>query len=777
MKFLQQEFRMTSMGIVGCIVLLALLIAAIPSGSEAVVPPISFYRLAGGLVAPVHITHAGDSSGRIFVVEQQGRIRIIKNGELQAAPFLDISARVLFSGEQGLLSVAFPPLFASKNHFYVYYADLSGNIRVSRFSVTANPDVADPASEVSILTIAHPTFTNHYGGQLAFGPDSFLYLGTGDGGSGGDPGNNAQNTAVLLGKLIRIDVESGAVPYAIPPGNPFAGSLVSRQEIWSYGLRNPFRFSFDRLTGDLYIGDVGQNLFEEVDIQPSGIGGNNYGWKIMEGTSCFNPANFSSPLPSCNTAGLTLPVLSYSHGLGDCAVIGGFVYRGQVVRAMQGLYVYGDECTGRIWGLRSAGLGFENALLFDTPFVLSSFGEDQAGQLYVTSYVTGEIFRVGTPGMVTGDFNGDLRPDFAFLNATGEIFYSTAPGVFINLPGSLIQMVSGNFSGIGRSGIAGLGVDGSVWLSTDMVTLVPVAMLLSTLVSGDFNADGKTDLAGLAPDGTIWISTNLSVFQQIPGTPVHLVSGDFNGDGKTDLAGLNSDGSIMYTTNLTDWVTIPGTLSYLVSGHFNPLRAGDQLAGLALDGTVWVSTDLATFQQVPGMTLKHLLSADFNADGQSDLAGLDSSGGLYYSTNLSAWNNIPVTGFVSQVTGANINGAAPDDLVGMTVDGSLWQSTDLINWVSAGPLRGACHNPAVRLAGTLSYYAGIQLAYDAASAGQTVLMQGLDFTETPDLNRAIPVRLAGGYACDYTANPGFTTIHGMLTISNGSAAIDNLIIL
>ncbi len=766
------------MGKLGCIILLAALMTSIPYGADAVAPPVSFYRLDGGLAQPVHITHAGDGNGRIFVVEQPGRISIIKNGTLQAAPFLDITARVLFNGERGLLSVAFPPLFVSKNYFYVYYVDLAGNIRVSRFSVTANPDVADPGSEVSILTIAHPTFPNHYGGQLAFGPDGFLYLGTGDGGGGGDPNNNAQNTAVLLGKLLRIDVESGSVPYAIPPDNPFAGSQVSRQEIWAYGLRNPFRFSFDRLTGDLYIGDVGQNLFEEVDIQPAAsAGGENYGWNIMEGFSCFNSANFNSPLPSCNTAGLTLPVFSYSHALGNCAIIGGFVYRGQVVRAMQGLYFYGDECSGRMWGLRSAGPSVQNSLLFDTPFVITSFGEDQAGQLYVTSYGNGEIFRVGTPGMVTGDFNGDGRSDFAFLNVMGEIFYSTTPGVFVNLPGSLIQMVSGNFSGTGKSGIAGLGVDGSVWLSTGMVTLVQLSMTLSTFVSGDFNGDGKTDLAGLAPDGTIRISTDLTVFQQIPGTPMQLVSGDFNGDGTTDLAGLNSDGSIMYTTNLTDWVTIPGTLSHLVAGHFNPQRTGDQLAGLAPDGTIWVSTDLAAFQQVPGMTLVHLVSGNFNGDGTADLAGLNWNGSLYFTTNLSTWNNIPVTGFVTQVTGGNINGTSPDDLVGMAADGSLWQSTDLINWVSVGPLRGACHNPAVKLAGTFSYYASIQLAYDAAAAGQTVLIQGLDFTETPNLNKAISVSLAGGYACDYVSNPGFTTIHGMLTVSRGTVTIENLIIL
>jgi glucose/arabinose dehydrogenase len=352
---------------------------------------------------PVHITHAGDGSGRLFIVEQPGRIRIVKNGVLLATPFLDISStganRVLFGGEQGLLSVALPPQFNAKGYFYVYYTNLNGDNVAARYFLTANPDVADPNSEVILQTFLHPTFANHNGGQLAFGPDGFLYIGTGDGGSGGDPNNNGQNLNTFLGKILRIDVESVLNPridtYVIPPSNPFVGTPGALPEIWALGLRNPFRFSFDRLTGDLYIGDVGQNLFEEIDFQPAASpGGQNYGWSIMEGFHCFNKLDFNNPLPTCDQAGLTLPVVEYDHTQGDCSVIGGFVYRGNLHPQMQGIYFYGDTCSGKIWGLKRDGAVWQNSLLLDSPFAITSFGEDEGGELYLTDYLAGDIYRI-----------------------------------------------------------------------------------------------------------------------------------------------------------------------------------------------------------------------------------------------------------------------------------------------------------------------------------------------------------------------------------------------
>lgn len=356
-------------------------------GSSAPAPPpaIVLNPVVSGLTQPLGITHAADGSGRLFIVEQAGRVRIFRNGALVPTPFLDITDRVTAGGEQGLLGLAFPPGFSGKGYFYVNYTRVpDGATVVSRFQLSVDPDVALPASEEVLLVVAQP-FANHNGGHLAFGPDGYLYIALGDGGSGGDPFGNGQNLAALLGKILRIDVESGVVPYAIPSGNPFSS------EIWAYGLRNPWRFSFDRVTGDLYIADVGQNLIEEVNFQPAAsLGGANYGWNIMEGSSCFNSLN-------CNQAGLTLPVAEYSHTEGNCSVTGGFVYRGAQYPALQGDYLYGDFCSGRIWGLRRVGAAWENRLLLDSTLSLSSFGEDEAGNLYAADILIGTIHKIDLP--------------------------------------------------------------------------------------------------------------------------------------------------------------------------------------------------------------------------------------------------------------------------------------------------------------------------------------------------------------------------------------------
>jgi len=362
--------------------------------SSGAMPTISLTGVSGGFAQPVHITHAGDGSGRIFVVEQGGEIRILDNGVVLPPSFLDISSRVACCGEQGLLSVAFPPGFSAKRHFYVNYTRTpDGATVVTRFRVSLNDaNAADPASEEVVLAIPQP-FANHNGGQLAFGPDGYLYIGMGDGGSGGDPLGLAQNTDNVLGKLLRIDVESGAAPYDVPPGNPFVGMAGYRPEIWALGLRNPWRFSFDRLTGDLYIGDVGQGAFEEIDVQPAGSpGGQNYGWNIMEGANCFNSS-------SCATAGLALPVATYDHSQG-CSVTGGVVYRGAALPVLQGIYFYGDFCSGRIWGLRKNGAGWDNAVLLpsqNSPLNITTFGEDEEGNVYVANYANGDLLKIGSP--------------------------------------------------------------------------------------------------------------------------------------------------------------------------------------------------------------------------------------------------------------------------------------------------------------------------------------------------------------------------------------------
>ena len=335
-----------------------------------------------------YLTHSGDGSGRVFLVEKAGRIRIIQDGQLQPQPFLDIRDLVQAgSSERGLLSVAFDPHYGENGEFYVNYTAnaSSGGTVVARYKVSADPNVADPASGQAILEIAQPA-PNHNGGQLQFGPDGYLYVGMGDGGSAGDPWGNGQNLNALLGKLLRLDAR-GQVAYAIPAGNPFTGSGDARPEIWAYGLRNPWRFSFDRQTGDLYIADVGQNAWEEVNFQRAdSAGGENYGWNTMEALACYR-AN------TCDTDGKVLPVAEYSHDQG-CSVTGGYVYRGQEIPGLVGTYLYADYCTGTVWGLRPDGAdGWQSTVLVASGANISSFGEDAEGELYVLD-LNGQVYRL-----------------------------------------------------------------------------------------------------------------------------------------------------------------------------------------------------------------------------------------------------------------------------------------------------------------------------------------------------------------------------------------------
>jgi len=343
-------------------------------------------RIASGLSQPVALTHAGDT--RLFITEQTGTIRIYDALGLRATPFLDLRSIVLSGGERGLLSVAFHPHYRDNGLFYVYYTNRNGDNNVARYQVSSDPDRADPASGVVLLTIPHPTFANHNGGQLQFGPEGFLYIGTGDGGSAGDPNNNAQNLNQLLGKILRIDVDHGS-PYAIPPSNPFAQRAGARGEVWAYGLRNPWRFSFDRVTGDLWIGDVGQDAFEEVDFQPvTSIGGENYGWRKMEGQHCYNPST------NCVDAGVTFPLLEYSHAGGGCSISGGYRYRGTQIPSLQGAYLYGDYCSGTISKATQTGTSWTSTTLFATTLRISSFGEDISGELYVMDVATGILYKI-----------------------------------------------------------------------------------------------------------------------------------------------------------------------------------------------------------------------------------------------------------------------------------------------------------------------------------------------------------------------------------------------
>jgi len=378
-----------------------LLLAALATGRPAAALPGTFITtipiVTSGLSAPIGVTNAGDGSGRLFIVQQCGLIRIFSGGALLTTPFLNIGSTgsnvIVCGGEQGLLGLAFHPNYTSNGFFYVYYTRSGdGAIVIARYHVSANPDVADAASATIVFTTPHPssTGTNHNGGHLAFGPDGFLYAGTGDGGGGGDPAENGQNINTLLGKILRFNVDGDDFPadpnrnYSIPAGNPFAGATAGADEVWHFGMRNPWHFSFDSLTGDLFIGDVGQNAFEEIDRQPAGgAGGTNYGWDCREGAHNYSDTNGDMNV-NCGPVVSTNPIMEYDHSLG-CSVTGGPVFRNLPLHSMYGNYFFGDYCSGRLWrGVPGGGGTWTRTDVADTAFNVSGFGEGETGRMYFT---------------------------------------------------------------------------------------------------------------------------------------------------------------------------------------------------------------------------------------------------------------------------------------------------------------------------------------------------------------------------------------------------------
>jgi uncharacterized protein (TIGR03437 family) len=423
----------------------------------AQLPDVALHRVVTGVDQPTDIQSALDGTGRLFIVEQRGRIRIVTNGALTATPFLDIRSKVRCCGEQGLLGLAFPPQFLTKQYFYVNYTDARGDTVISRINVGPDRDLADPSSERVILTIAQP-FANHNGGALVFGPkDGYLYIGTGDGGSGGDPMNNAQRMDTLLGKMLRIDTESGGSPYGIPSANPFVGRTGLRPEIWATGLRNPWRYAFDRETGDLWIADVGQNRAEEVNFQPaSSAGGENYGWRRVEGLQCY-PENLT-----CDKSGTMLPVFEYPRSSG-CSVTGGKVYRGVRWPELHGAFLYADYCSAHIWGVRFRG-GFDNRMLLrGAGQAFSTFGEDENGELYIGDQASGSVFLITagapatsaagvvnaasfasgiSPGSLATLFGTGITSTGGIVNATTFPIANTLAGTSVTLNGIAAPIVA-----------------------------------------------------------------------------------------------------------------------------------------------------------------------------------------------------------------------------------------------------------------------------------------------------------------------------------------------
>lgn len=375
-----------------------------PSGSRPTPPSLTLeppalrlHPVLGELPEITAIAHAGDGSGRLFLATQRGRVLALHDGALRT--LLDIADRARCCGEQGLLGLAFDPGFARNGHFYVSYTDHDGASVIARYRLGPSAAPVDPDSGATILRVAQPT-PIHNGGAIAFGPDGMLYIALGDGGhfgdqgdsSGTDPRRHAQRLTSLLGKVLRIDVSAG-LPYRIPSDNPFAALAGARPEVWAYGLRNPWRMSFDRATGDLFIADVGPSLWEEINWMPRGTLGSNFGWSDMLGRDCFGTGR-------CDPAAYTPPILLYDHDAG-CAVIGGYRYRGQAIAGLQGAYLFGDFCSGTVWGGRQQPDGrWTRQALLDSGLRISTFGEDEAGELYLVDYAsgTGGLYRLAPAG-------------------------------------------------------------------------------------------------------------------------------------------------------------------------------------------------------------------------------------------------------------------------------------------------------------------------------------------------------------------------------------------
>ena len=471
-------------------VVAATLIAVAPTAGA-----VTSVRVAGGLTSPLDVVNAGDGSGRLFVAEQGGKVRVVADGQVAQVPFLDISARVIAGGEQGLLGIAFHPRFPEDNRFFVDYTRKADGATVIA-SYRADPrigGVADAASEQVLLVISQP-FANHNGGALRFGLDGLLYIGMGDGGSANDPDGHAQDPRSLLGKILRIDVDRGA-PYAIPQGNPYADGTHGRPEVWALGLRNPWRIGFDRATGDLYIGDVGQDRYEEIDRFPFGKGaGANLGWRMMEGFHCT--AN-GGPV-ACGDASLTRPIVEYSHADG-CSVTGGNVHRGSVP-ALAARYVFADFCSGRIWSAAPAMDGtwtIRDVLAYGGS--ISSFGEDETGEMYFTDLALGELRRLAAE-------NGDRVDAIEFYHAGFDHYFISAE------PSDLNALDAGVLSGWQRTGQS-IPMFGAAEANASIVYrfYIPPAQGDSHFFTGDANeaAEVRRRFPGFVEEGPLSMRTVL----------------------------------------------------------------------------------------------------------------------------------------------------------------------------------------------------------------------------------------------------------------------------
>lgn len=593
------------------IVALPLLIAVALKAAEA--STLGLQPVASGLASPVALTNAGDGSNRLFIVESAGVVRIHDGTQVLEVPFLDITTKVLIGGERGLLGLAFDANYATNGFFYAFYTSKpEGEVTIARYTTTADLNIADPDSEVILKTQPHTLAGNHNGGGLVFGPDGCLYASIGDGGGGGDPEKNGQDLTTLLGKIIRISPVSGA-PCAAAPGNPFVGTPDARGEIWALGLRNPWRIAFDRETGQLFVADVGQAQREEVNVQAPGAAGRNYCWRHKEGTLIFDP---DTP---CLVGTPTDPVLQYDHSSGNCSITGGYRYRGSEYPGLIGTYFYADFCTGRIWGATEDDGRWTTSLLLDTELSISSFGEDEAGEIYVAD-LGGAIYRlvagVGACEATTrlGDSSGDRRSDLAWRHDSGEVGIWLLSGTSITATTSLGKaspdwrlVGTGDLSGDGRADYIWRHVSGAVgaWFLNGVT--VTSKMTISAMQSdwtiigiADVNGDRRADLLWRNVSGAVlvWFMNGGTILSTenigVAGTGWRVVAiGDFDGDNRADLG----------------WRHVSGVLGVWILNGATIVRA------VAISGAV-------------AEDWRVVATADFNADGRNDLLWRHVSGAL-----------------------------------------------------------------------------------------------------------------------------------------------------
>lgn len=642
------------------LVLLTIFAATVPGAGISTLPATRLQTRFSGLSAPIFMTNAGDGSKRIFIVERAGIIKVVQPGSNVGTNFLNITSLTTTDGERGLLGLAFHPDYETNRRFFVYYTRAAdGAIQISEFDTSpTDPNVALTV-EKPLLTVLHPNQANHNGGTLAFGPDGYLYIGTGDGGSGNDPPNNAQNITVLLGKMLRIDVNTPS-GYLIPATNPFAGAIPGADEIYALGLRNPFRWSFDRGgTNQLWLGDVGQNQWEEVDTITNG---GNYGWRIYEGNVCTN----LGPDP-CTPANYVAPVFVYSsqNTTSRCSITGGYVYRGTQGTLPDGAYIYGDYCTGEtlVW------YGGQQIPLHEIPdFNLVSFGEDEDGELYVVQMNQGIIQKL-VPAKASADFDGDLRTDLTvFRPSTGTwyirngvtgAFRSQQFGVTGDIP------ASEDYDGDRVADVAVYRPSNGRWYyflsSNATFNAVSFGESGDIPAAGDYDGDARADFVVFRPSTGQWFvqpssGTNYQVFNWGVASDIP-VPGDYDGDGRYDIAvwrpsngtwySINSTNSEFRTTQYGVQGDIPATGDFDGDGR-NDLSVFRPSTGTWFqrrsNNDAFVSGSWGVSGDVP-------VVGDYDNDGRDDIA--------VYRPSTGTWFVIGSTAGMIQIGGWGIDGDIP----------------------------------------------------------------------------------------------------------------------